>query len=85
MLTLTHKQISWLCVSVYLCVYVCVCMYVYMCVCVCVYGYVCVCVYACVCVCVEVNVFVCLCPYLLSHQDLHIGSITVLAGMHERC
>ena len=35
----------WVCVCVFVCVYVCVCLYVF----VCVYGCVCVCVYVCVC------------------------------------
>ena len=39
--------------SLYVCMYVCVCMYVYIYVCVCMY--VCMCVYVCMYVCMHVN------------------------------
>ena len=49
---------------VYVCTYVCVCMYVRMCVCVC----------TCVCVCVRMRV--CVCVYSLIHKYIHMTTLT---------
>ena len=49
-------------VCVYIYIYVCVCVYIYMCVCiyicVCVCVYVCVCIYICVCVCIYIYIYI---------------------------
>ena len=53
--------LSFLDVSLFMCVCVCVCVCVCMCVCVCLCVCVCVCVCVCLCVCVFVCVCVCVC------------------------
>jgi hypothetical protein len=56
------------CISIYMCMYVCgcVCMYVYVCICMCVY--VCVCMYVCMCV------YMCVCMYVYVYFMCVYGS-----------
>ena len=66
-----------MCVSMYVCVYVCVYMCVrvcvHLCVCTClnVYVHVCVSIYVCVCmfVCVCICVYACMCVYIKTHSS----------------
>src|SRR4029434_9509939 len=51
--SLLTQRLTWECVCVHVCEFVCVCVCVYVCECVCV------CVYVCVCVCTCVRVHVC--------------------------
>ena len=69
-----HLMVSICSVYIYIYMHVCIyvwygmCMYVYVCVCMCMYVYVCVCmcmyVYVCVCMCMYVYVCVCMCMYV---------------------
>ena len=66
------------CVFVYVCLYVCMCVYVCVFVCVCMYVFVC--VYMCVCLCVYVCVcmYVCVCIYVCVYIRMHCVVVHVL-------
>ena len=59
-----------LCVAVYVCMFVCLCVYVqicmYVCMNVCMYVYTHVCMYVCMCVCAYVYMYVCIYLYIFS-------------------
>jgi len=69
---------------IYVCMYVCVCVYIYVCVCVMMCVRVCVskCVYVCVSVCgcvyVYIYIYVCVCPYIYHHT-------IALAALNQLC
>ena len=55
-----------MCIRVYVCMYVCVCLYGYMCLCMCV------CVYVCKCVCVFMCMYVYVCMCVLGFTEIEL-------------